>query len=433
MKVRGREIPWIENGFMRVKDMNFQSIQSEFQSSIVPNYGRYEVAFVRGSGNRLFDSTGKQYLDLAAGIAVCSLGHAHPELVETLHHQAKELWHVSNLFYQEPQGHLGSRIRSLLGGGKVFFCNSGGEANEALFKMARKYGNADGKFEILTALNSFHGRTLAGITATGQDKVKTGFEPLVPGFRHIPFNDLTAAENALSDKTIAILIEGIQGEGGIVPATPEYLLGLRKLCDERGVLLLLDSIQCGMFRSGRFQSYQRVLEKYPDGKNFSPDAITMAKGLGGGFPIGALWARDGLAEVLGPGSHGTTFGGNLLATAVANKVLEIVERDGLDKKVREVGNYFSSRLQHLRECFPTTISEVRGMGLMLGLEFFEGSIRFPSTDKPVSAQVVSELLQRGIVCVPAGPRVVRFVPSLTLSRAEVDEAVDTFKTTLQGK
>src|SRR5206468_748087 len=277
------------------------------------------------------------------------LGHA--ALAKVLARQADILVHCSNLYYSEPQGLLAKRLVELVGTeGKCFFCNSGGEANEALFKLARKFGN--GRYEILTFQGSFHGRTLAGISATGQDKIKKGFEPMVTGFRQVPYNDLDAMRAAISPATAAILIEGVQGEGGVTPATPEYLLGLRALCDEKRLLLFMDGVQCGHFRTGRFQSFQRILEaagqasrlsQTSDGENgdrrdacptFLPDGISMAKSLGGGFPMGAFWVRAPYADLLGAGTHGTTFGGSPLACAVGLKVLEVIERERLEVNAR---------------------------------------------------------------------------------------------------
>src|SRR5215471_9799945 len=247
--------------------------QALFQKYVVPSYGRFELVLSHGSGSYVYDVTGKRYLDLGGGIAVSSLGHAHPALTEVLIEQSRKLVHVSNYYYHEPQGRLAQALVSLLGPGKCFFCNSGVEANEGLFKLARKFGHDEGRFEIISTINSFHGRTLAGIAATGQEKVKKGFEPMVPGFRQVPYNDLGAMRAAISPGTVAIMIEGIQGEGGVTPASPEYLLGLRKLCDERKLLLLMDGVQDGHFRTGRFQSFQRILEGVPGAEKFSPDAV----------------------------------------------------------------------------------------------------------------------------------------------------------------
>jgi acetylornithine aminotransferase/acetylornithine/N-succinyldiaminopimelate aminotransferase len=269
----------------------FETVRELFSKNVVPSYGRFDIAFSHGEGSHLFDVNGRRYLDLGGGIAVCCLGHAHPAITEALVEQSRKLVHTSNLYYTEPQGRLAQALVQLVGPGKCFFSNSGAEANEGLFKVARKFGHDEGRFEIITALNSFHGRTLAGIAATGQEKVKKGFEPMMPGFRHVPFNDLQAMREAVSPATVAIMIEGVQGEGGITPATPEYLLGLRALCDEKKLLLFMDGVQCGHFRTGRFQSYQRILEGVTDGERFIPDGISMAKSLGGGFPMGAFWVR----------------------------------------------------------------------------------------------------------------------------------------------
>jgi len=266
----------------------FETVKELFNRHVMPTYGRFDIAFSHGAGSYVWDVRGKRYLDMGGGIAVTALGHANPEITETLVEQSKRLVHISNLYYHEPQGRLAQRIVKHLSPGKTFFCNSGAEANEGLYKVARKFGHDEGRFEILTAMNSFHGRTLAGIAATGQDKVKKGFEPAVPGFRHVPFNDLEAMRQAISPATAAVLVESVQGEGGITPATPEYLLGLRALCDERNMLLMLDAIQDGHFRTGRYQAFQRILEGVPGGDKFVPDALSMAKSLGAGFPIGAF-------------------------------------------------------------------------------------------------------------------------------------------------
>src|SRR3954470_14345942 len=265
----------------------FDSVKELFVKNVVPSYGRFDLAFVRGSGSYLWDVSGRRFLDLGGGIAVCSLGHANSEITQALVEQSQKLVHISNLYYNEPQGRLAQAIVHRIAPGKVFFANSGAEANEGLYKLARKFGHDEGRFEILTTFNSFHGRTLAGIAATGQEKVKKGFEPGVQGFRQVPFNDLEAMRSAVTPKTAAILVEAIQGESGITPATPEYLLGLRKLCDEQGILLMLDEVQAGHFRTGKFHGWQRVLEAAPGGEGFLPDAISMAKALGGGFPLGA--------------------------------------------------------------------------------------------------------------------------------------------------
>ncbi len=402
-----------------------QSIQEQFRKYVIPSYGRFELALERGRGSRVWDVNGKSYLDLCAGIAVCALGHASPDITAALIEQSGKLSHVSNLYYHLPQGLLAEKLVGLIGPGKVFFCNSGAEANEGLFKLARKFGHEEGRFEILTAENSFHGRTLAGIAATAQAKVKKGFEPMMPGFRHIPFNDLAAARAALSPATAAILIEGVQGEGGVTPATPEYLLGLRQLCNEKNLLLLLDEVQCGHFRTGCFHSFRRILEKspLPQAAAFLPDGIAMAKSLGGGFPMGAFWARAPYADVLGPGTHATTYGGGPLACAVALKVLEVIERDHLADNARALGGFLLDELSRLTARYPTILRQARGLGLMIGLEL-QGKIpAFAASDKAPAVQFVNALQQAGLLTVPAGSSVIRLLPPLNLARSEAGEAL----------
>lgn len=386
----------------------FETIRELFAKSVVPSYGRFDLALSHGQGSYLFDVNGRRYLDLGGGIAVCALGHAHPAITEALVEQSRKLIHCSNLYYQEPQGRLAQALVNLIGPGKVFFSNSGAEANEGLFKLARKFGHDEGRFEILTTTNSFHGRTLAGISATGQDKVKKGFEPMVQGFRHVPYNDLEAMCAALSPATVAILIEGIQGEGGVTPATPEYLLGLRQLCDKKKLLLMMDGVQCGHFRSGRFQSYQRILENSePETRNsepFLPDAISMAKSLGGGFPMGAFWVRAPYADLLNAGTHGTTYGGSPLACAVAQKVLEVIAREKLEANAREVGEFLKAGLQDLKGRYPQAVREVRGLGLMLGLELTPELANVLPGDptKSVATRFTNLLQAAGLLVIPAG-------------------------------
>src|SRR5436190_8391132 len=348
------------------------TVQQLFQQNVIPSYGRFDLVLSHGAGCYLYDVTGKRYLDLGGGIAVSSLGHAHPAITEALVEQSRKVIHTSNFYYHESQGRLAQALVKLIGPGKCFFGNSGVEANEGLFKLARKFGHEEGRFEIITTINSFHGRTLAGIAATGQEKVKKGFEPIVPGFRQVPYNDLEAMRAAISPATVAIMIEGIQGEGGVTPASPEYLLGLRKLCDEKKLLLFMDSVQCGHFRTGRFQSYQRTLENVAGGESFLPDGISMAKSLGAGFPIGAFWVRSPYADLLGAGSHGTTYGGSPLACTVALKVLEVIQREKLAENAREVGDVLKYGLEGLARKFPGLIQKVRGLGLMIGMELKPG-------------------------------------------------------------
>ena len=401
----------------------FESVRQLFSQNVVPSYGRFDLVLSHGAGSYVYDVAGKRYLDLGGGIAVCCLGHAHPAITGALVEQSKKLIHVSNLYFTEPQGRLAAELVKRIGPGKCFFANSGAEANEGLFKVARKFGHDEGRFEILTAINSFHGRTLAGIAATGQDKVKKGFEPMTPGFRHVPFNDLAAARNAISPATAAILIEGVQGEGGVTPATPEYLLGLRALCDEKKLLLLLDGVQCGHYRTGRFQSFQRILEAATPSSDFLPDGISMAKSLGGGFPIGAFWVRAPYADLLGPGTHATTFGGTPLACAVALKILEVIERERLDENARKLGDWMKNELERLAANYPQVVRRARGFGFMLGLELVGEIPAFASSDKTAAVQFVNRLHQAGVLTIPAGTQIVRLLPPLNLKPQEAGEGI----------
>jgi acetylornithine aminotransferase/acetylornithine/N-succinyldiaminopimelate aminotransferase len=404
-----------------------ESIQGLYQKNVIPSYGRLGLVLSHGSGSHVWDVNGKRYLDLGGGIAVCSLGHSSPDITQALIDQSRTLVHVSNLYYHAPQAHLAERLAGLIAPGKLFFCNSGAEANEGLYKVARKFGHDQGRFEIITALNSFHGRTLAGIAATGQDKVKKGFEPIMPGFRYIPYNNLQAAREAISPGTIAILIEGIQGEGGVTPATPEYLLGLRQLCDEKGLLLLMDGVQDGHFRTGRFQCFQRILEGVPGGENFLPDGVSMAKSLAGGIPMGAFWIRQPYADLLGPGSHATTFGGTPLACAVALKVLEVIERDHLADNARKLGNHIKARLEGLAAKYPRVIQSVRGLGLMIGFQLADGIPAFAGKDKPPGLLFVNRLHEAGVMTIPSGTHVIRILPPLNLTEAEAEEGLNTIE------
>jgi acetylornithine aminotransferase/acetylornithine/N-succinyldiaminopimelate aminotransferase len=405
---------------------DYEAIRDLFAKNVVPSYGRFDLALSHGQGSYVFDVAGKRYLDLGSGIAVCCLGHAHPAITEALVEQSKKLIHVSNLYFTEPQGRLAAEIVKRIGAGKVFFSNSGAEANEGLFKLARKFGHDEGRFEILTATNSFHGRTMASIAATGQDKVKKGFEPMMPGFRHIPFNDLDAARNAISPATVAILIEGVQGEGGVTPARPEYLLGLRQLCDEKKLLLLMDEVQCGYFRTGKFQSFQRILENSEFGirnSEFLPDGISMAKSLGGGFPMGAFWVRAPYADLLGPGTHATTFGGTPLACAVALKIFEVVECERLAENARKLGGWLKNELERLAKTYPDVVKNARGLGFMLGFELAEKIPTFASSDKSAAVQFTNRMQAAGVLVIPAGTQVIRLLPPLNLKPQEAGEGI----------
>lgn len=410
-----------------------------FADFVVPTYGRYDVVFVRGKGTRVWDEEGNEYLDFGAGIAVSTLGHAHPRMVEALERQARQLIHTSNLYYTRPQGELAKRLVEIVGfPGKVFFSNSGAEANEALLKLARKFGNecapAPGRdtprFEIITFDRSFHGRTMAGISATGQEKVKIGFAPLLPGFRHLPFNDLKAVANSISDETVAILVEAVQGEGGIHPASGEFLLGLREICDRAGVLLMLDEIQCGLGRLGEWCGWKTIA------RELVPDCVSWAKGIGGGFPLGATWIaqkpvkkRDGtniaLCDLLQPGTHGTTYGGTPLGCAVSLAVLETIDQEGLLKNAGDLGTYAVEKLRVL-----PGIKEVRGRGLMLGLELSDKFQGLAAAGVQPSQIVVTALMKNGLLTVPAGPLVIRWLPPLIVRRDELDEAISILSKTL---
>ena len=408
------------------------AIKGLFDKNVVPSYARFEIVLSHGAGSWVWDSTGKRYLDFGGGIAVSALGHAHPAITEALVEQSKKLVHTSNLYFHETQGRFAEKLVNAIGPGKIFFSNSGGEANEGLFKLARKFGHDEGRFEILTAENSFHGRTLAGISATGQEKVKKGFEPMVPGFRHVPFNDLEAMRNAISPATVAIMIEGVQGEGGITAATPEYLLGLRKLCDGKKLLLLMDSVQCGHFRTGRCQSYQRILEETPGAELFLPDGISMAKSLGGGFPMGAFWVRQPFADLLSAGSHGSTYGGGPLACAVGLRVLEVIEREKLADNARVLGELLKRELLRLAQGFPQILSAARGLGLMIGLELLPNILAFSGREKSPAIQFVSRLHKAGMLCVPSGTHVIRFLPPLNLRHDEVEKGISIIESVVKS-
>ena len=405
-----------------------QKIMERFKQFVAPTYGRFPITLDRGEGAYVWDTDGKRYLDLGGGIAVNCLGHANAEIAQALAEQSAKLMHCTNFYHFEGQAQLAEGLAERLGQGRVFFGNSGAEASEVMLKLARRLGQAEGRFETITAENSFHGRTMAGISASGQKKLKDGFAPLLEGFAHVPYNDIDAVHSAITPATVAVMIEGIQGEGGIRPASAEYLLGLRALCDERNLLLLWDGVQCGHFRTGSFQSFQAILGD--QNGDFLPDAVGMAKALGGGFPMGAVWISEKHADVLGPGTHGSTFGGNPLACAVANKILEVIDRDGLAANARALGQFFLDELAKLREKYPTAIREVRGLGLMIGIEMGGGFGSFDNS-KPAAVQWVSALHEAGMLTIPAGSSVIRFLPPLNLTQEEAQAGLDLFEQTIQ--
>jgi acetylornithine/N-succinyldiaminopimelate aminotransferase len=356
---------------------------------------------------------------------VCCLGHAHPAITEALVEQSRKLIHVSNLYFTEPQGRLAAELVKRIGAGKCFFANSGAEANEGLFKLARKFGHDEGRFEILTATNSFHGRTLAGIAATGQDKVKKGFEPATPGFRHIPFNDLEAARNAISPATVAIMMEGVQGEGGVTPATPEYLLGLRALCDEKKLLLFMDGVQCGHYRTGRFQSFQRILEGVPGGEKFLPDGVSMAKSLGGGFPIGAFWVRAPYADLLGPGTHASTFGGTPLACAVRSRCSKSSNANGWTNTRANSANGSKKNWNGSRKSIRRSSNAGAAWVSCWAWNWLKKR-KFPAfakSDKSAALQFVNRLHEAGVLTIPAGTQIIRLLPPLNLKPQEAGEGI----------
>ena len=369
-------------------------------------YARFPVVLVRGRGDRLWDSDGKEYLDFAAGIAVDVLGHCHPKVVEAIKAQAEALLHVSNLYHIEPQIRLAQALCEHSFADKVFFCNSGAEANEAAIKLARRYAKVrwgPDRYEIVCMRDSFHGRTMATLTATGQEKHQRGFEPLLPGFKHIPFNDLRAAEQAIDSRTCAVLVEPIQGEGGVRVPDDDYLPALRQLCSDRDVLLMLDEVQTGMGRTGRLFAYEHW--------GIEPDVMTLAKALGGGLPIGAMLAKEEVASAFVPGSHASTFGGSPFITAAALAALTAIIEERLPQRAAKIGAYFLGRLRELVQRYPYA-KEARGKGLILALE-----LAVPA--KPI----VDRCLQLGLLILTAGDQVLRFVPPLIIGDAEVDEAL----------
>ncbi len=375
---------------------------------LMPNYRRWPVAFVEGQGMRLWDAEGKEYLDFLAGIAVDVLGHCHPHHVRAIQQQATRLIHVSNLFQIPQQADLARLLVEATGipEGKVFFCNSGAEAAEGAIKLARRAARmvrGRDAFEIVVADHGFHGRTMGALSATMVPRYHEGFEPLVPGFVGVPFNDLGAVERAITPKTAAVFMEPIQGEGGINPTDDEYLRGLRHLCDERGLWLILDEVQTGFGRTGRWFAYQHV--------GITPDIVTLAKGMGGGVPIGAFVARSQLAEVLQPGTHGSTFAGSPLVCAAALAVVRAIREEGLVDHAAEMGAYFMARLGDLAKSH-SAITEVRGRGLMVAIQ-----LSIPSEP------VVAACLERGLLVNNVQPKAVRFVPPLIVERNDIDEAI----------
>jgi acetylornithine aminotransferase/acetylornithine/N-succinyldiaminopimelate aminotransferase len=386
------------------------SAAAAYAANVAHNYGSPPVTLVKGQGSYVWDAAGKRYLDFASGIAVISVGHSHPHWVKRVSEQAAKLVHVSNLYRNEPQGCLATSLSRYCGPGRVIFCNSGAEANEGLLKLARLHGVKKSGTEgacigVVVAERAFHGRTFGGMSATPQEKIQKGFRPLLSGFTAAPLNDLAAWEKAIDAKTTAaVLIESIQGEGGVNPATPDFLRGVEKLCRERNVLFMIDEIQCGIGRTGKFFAYEHAGVK--------PDVIAMAKGLGGGFPIGAIWMAPPYDELFQAGSHGTTFGGGALASTAGLAVLEIIEAEQLVAKVAERSVGWHAELRQLIALRPDLVKEVRGAGYMVGVILNIDPI-----------PVVAALRAAGMLTAPAGGVAVRLLPPLNASPAELAEAV----------
>lgn len=368
---------------------------------------RQPVVFMHGDGMNVWDAEGKEYLDFLAGIAVNGLGHCHPDLVKAIREQADTLMHVCNLYYVPQQPELAKRLVKLSGLGKAFFCNSGAEANEAAIKLARKFAyenQSQERFEIITAQGSFHGRTMGAVTATGQPKYHKGFAPLVPGFKYVPFNDIGALEMSIDADTCAIMLEPIQGESGINVPSPEYLKGVRRLCDDYGLLLILDEVQTGLGRTGKWFGHEHF--------GIKPDIMTLAKTLGGGFPIGACLATNEVASAFHPGDHASTFGGNPLACAAALATLNVIEKEKLVENAAETGAYLINALEEMKER-RDDIVEVRGKGLMAAIEL--------ATD--YAPAIAASCLWRGLIVNAVGQNVIRFLPPLIVQKEHIDTAI----------
>ena len=409
-----------------------------FSQHVLPTYGRFPLVPVRGEGCRLWDETGKSYLDFCTGIAVCSLGHCHPRLVAAIREQAGQLLHVSNLYQIPQQAQLAEEINThhVRIPGKVFFANSGAEANDGLIKSARRFGHKrpqpDGspRFEVLTFQLSFHGRTLGALSATGQTKIQEGFDPLLPGFRYLPYNDIAALEASIRPETAAILLEPVQGEGGVNCATPEFLRAVAHTCKKHDLLLLIDEVQTGFGRCGDAMAWRMIAPE------ILPDGISWAKGMGGGVPIGAFWLNDraideagtALSSLMGPGSHGSTYGGNPLVCAASLAVLQEIR----EKELATHAILMEVRIREtIRSWKLPVITEVRGHGLLLGVCLEAHSIPTPDGKTPALV-VVTQLMERGLLLPPAGPHTLRLLPPLNVTESEIDEALAILKDALEG-
>ncbi|MFJ7883958.1 aspartate aminotransferase family protein [Pseudomonas sp. NPDC096917] len=388
--------------------------RADFDQVMVPNYAPAAFIPVRGAGSRVWDQSGRELIDFAGGIAVNVLGHAHPALVGALTEQANNLWHVSNVFTNEPALRLAKKLVDATFAERVFFCNSGAEANEAAFKLARRVAFdrfGDEKYEIIAALNSFHGRTLFTVNVGGQSKYSDGFGPKITGITHIPFNDLDALKAAISDKTCAVVLEPIQGEGGVLPAEQAYLQGARQLCDQHNALLVFDEVQTGMGRTGELFAYMHY--------GVTPDILTSAKSLGGGFPIAAMLTTDALAKHLVVGTHGTTYGGNPLACAVGNAVIDVINTPEVLSGVKVRHELFKARLEQIGQHYGL-FTQVRGLGLLIGCVLSDAW-------KGRAKDVFNAAEKENLMILQAGPDVVRFAPSLVIEEADITEGLDRFE------
>jgi predicted acetylornithine/succinylornithine family transaminase len=375
---------------------------------IFPTYTRSPIVLTKGKGMKVWDSEGKEYLDFASGIAVLNIGHLHPRVVEAIHKQSKTLMHVSNLYYSEPQIKLAELLVKHSFADKVFFCNSGAEANEAAIKLARKAKKDKGesnRYEIITMENSFHGRTMATLSATGQKKFHHGFEPLLDGFTYVPFNNSKAVEDAITDTTCAVMVEPIQGEGGVNCPSPDYLKNLRDICDQNGLLLMFDEVQVGMGRTGKLFAYQHY--------GVEPDIMTLAKAMAGGMPVGAMLAKEEIASSFSRGTHASTFGGNPLSSAAGIATMEALIQDKILENCQEMGEYFYSKLLSLKEKH-SFIKKVKGKGLILGIDLsFE------------CAEIAMDCLKRGLLIICTMGNILRFLPPLIITEKEIDILIKT--------
>ncbi len=390
--------------------MSIEELIKKEEKYLANVYSRYEVAFTMGRGVYLYDTEGREYLDFIAGIATVNLGHCHESVVEAVSEQLKKLMHTSNLYYIIPQIEVAEILYEITKGFKSFFCNSGAEANEAAIKLARRY---TGKKEIIATVNSFHGRTLGSLSATGQEKYKKPFEPLVPGFKHVEFNNIEALERAISRDTAAVILEPIQGEGGVIVPDDDYLRAVREICDEKNVLLILDEVQTGMGRTGEIFAYMLYKAE--------PDIFTLAKALGNGFPIGAMLAREEVMNAFKKGDHASTFGGNFLACTAAKATLSVLLKEKIYKNAEKVGKYFISELKKLKNEYDF-IKEVRGKGLMIGVEL--------SID---GREIVNKALEKGLLINCVHDKILRFLPPLIINKKHVDRAINILKEIFEEK